>query len=149
MDTSELISKLKKISGLVAVSQFGSFGTELWIKDRSDIDLAIIVGVDARTGEYITYMDTLKLEDLLLPIFKEYYSYENIHMTFLLFKDFISKYSRMAVDSNCIFIVDDNMWYDYQHYVLKYARNNREFEKILKMDEQYTYFGGIIDESLL
>ena len=67
----------------------------------------------------------------------------------VLFKDFDSKYARIAVDSDAKFIADEERWYDFQHYVLKYARNNEQFERMLKIDEQYTYFGGIIDESIL
>lgn len=139
----QIIDKLKNIDGVVSISQFGSYGTELWIKDRSDIDLAVVV------APHITFMNTLTMEDEILPIFKEYYNYKDIHITFIFFKEFASKYARMAVDSNFIFIVDENRWFDFQHYVLKYARDNSEFERKLKIDEQYTYFGGIIDESIL
>ncbi len=55
----------------------------------------------------------------------------------------------LSVDSNNKYIIDEELWYDFQHYVLKYARNNANFEKVLKIDEQYSYFGGITDESLL
>ncbi|MEA4825016.1 MAG: nucleotidyltransferase domain-containing protein [Clostridium sp.] len=143
MNKESLMKKLNNIHGIVAISQFGSYGTEYWIKDRSDIDLAVI------TEPNITYMETLNMEDELINIFKEHYGYEYIHLTFILFKEFYSKYARIAVDSDNIFIVDEDRWFDFQHYVLKHARNNREFEKRLKIDEQYTYFGGIIDESIL
>ena len=143
MERSQLIDKLKELKSIVSVSQFGSYGTELWIKDRSDIDLAVVVERD------VAYMDTLSIEDYILPIFREYYNYEKIHLTFILFKEFTNKYARMAVDSENVFIVHHNAWFDFQHYVLKHARNNREFERKLKIDEQYTYFGGIIDESIL
>lgn len=144
MNKSQLIEKLKDIKGLVAVSQFGSYGTEYWIKDRSDIDAAVVVGPG------ISYMDTLSMEDEVVPLLEAYYNYNDIHLTFILFKDFACKYARIAVDSySSIFIVDEDRWFDFQHYVLKYARNNSEFERKLKIDEQYTYFGGIIDESIL
>lgn len=74
MKLTTLIDKLKNINGVVAISQFGSYGSELWIENRS---------------------------------------------------------------------------FDFQHYVLKYARNNSGFEKKLRIDEQCSYFGGIIDESIL
>ena len=40
-------------------------------------------------------------------------------------------------------------YFIFNHYVLKAARNNEKLEKTLKIDEQYSYFGGIIDESIL
>jgi predicted nucleotidyltransferase len=143
MKLATLIDKLKNINGVVAISQFGSYGSELWIENRSDIDLAVVVGSE------VSYRNTLSMEDEILPIFEAYYDYPNIHITFILFKEFTSKYARMAVDSECVFIVDENRWFDFQHYVFKYARNNSQFERMLKIDEQYTYFGGIIDESIL
>lgn len=143
MDKAIFIKELSKIVGIVAVCKFGSHGTEFWIKDRSDIDLAIIVSPN------INFTDTLNMEDKIEALSKEFYKYDNIHLTFILFKEFHTKFARFAVDSGEQFIVDEDRWYDFQHYVLKYARENRNFERMLKIDEQYTYFGGIIDESLL
>jgi len=143
MEEKKLIEAIGKINGVVAVSQFGSYGTEDWIKGRSDIDLAVVVAPN------ITFNDTLDMEDKLIDIFREYYEYDNIHLTFIFFKDFASKYARIAVDSEVKFIVDEDRWFDFQHYVLKFARNNHDFERRLKIDEQYTYFGGIIDDSIL
>ncbi len=48
-----------------------------------------------------------------------------------------------------VYIIDYDFWHDFHHYLLKYAKNNKDFEKKLKIDEQYTYFGGIIDECIL
>lgn len=143
MHSIELIEKLKNINDIVAICKFGSHGTEYWVEGRSDIDIAVVV------NEKISFMDTLNIEDKIISISKEYYNYDDIHLTFLLFNDFNSKYARMAIDSNEQYVVDENKWYDFRHYVLKYSRNNRDFERMLKIDEQYSYFGGVIDESLL
>lgn len=143
MKETDFLSEIRKIGSVICISEFGSYRTEYWRKDRSDIDLAVIV------KPKVLFMDTLDIEDKILELSKDYYKYEDIHLTFILFKDFSSKYARLAVDSNNKYIIDENLWYDFQHYVLKYARNNANFEKMLKIDEQYSYFGGIIDESLL
>lgn len=143
MNKFNLEEKLNNINGIVAISVFGSYGTDLWIEGRSDIDIAVIVKPSR------TFQDTLNMEDDIELILKEYFNYDNIHLTFIMFNDFSSKYARIAVDSNEQVILDYDSWFDFQHYVLKYARNNVEFEKMLKIDEQYTYFGGIIDESIL
>lgn len=142
MNIGELIEKLKSINGLVAICEFGSYGSEYWLEGKSDIDLITVVGSE------ISYMDTLDIEELLLPIISEYYNYSNIHLTFILFNDFYNKFARIAIDSKNIIIVRDD-WFDFQHYVLKYIRNNSWLERTLKIDEQYTYFGGIIDDSVL
>lgn len=143
LNQAELLTKLQSVKGLVAISQFGSYGSEYWIKDRSDIDLAVVV------SRNITYLDTLDMEDMLLPIFEKYYGYHKIHFTFIFFQDFSTKYARIAVDSDTVFIINDNDWFDFRHYVLKCIRINENLERTLKLDEQYSYFGGIIDESLL
>lgn len=143
MDEKLFLKRLNEIQGIVAISEFGSYKTEYWIEGRSDIDLIVI------TKPEITFIDTLNIEDKIIEISKEFYNYDKIHLTFVLFKEFASKFARFAVDSERIFIVDEEKWYDFQHYVLKYVRNNERLERILKIDEQYSYFGGIIDESLL
>lgn len=128
---------------LISVIQFGSYGTCDWVKGRSDIDIAIVL------QPKVTFEDTLNMEDNLEDLLKKYYSYDKIHITFIFFKDFASKFARIAVESDEKIIIDECRWYDFQHYVLQYARKNRDFERMLKIDEQYTYFGGIIDESIL
>lgn len=143
MDKMDFIQQLNKIKGLVAICKFGSHGTEYWIEDRSDIDLAVVVAPE------VSFSNTLQIDDKIEDICKKYYNYGNIHLTFIMFKDFPSKFARLAVDSENQYVVDENNWFDFQHYVLKFARQNRQFERMLKIDEQYSYFGGIIDESLL
>ena len=143
LEEAYYLNEIKKIGGVICISEFGSYRTEYWNKDRSDIDLVIVV------KPKVSFIDTLDIEDEILELSKQYYNYDNIHLTFVLFKDFPSKYARLAVDSNKKYIIEEEFWYDFQHYVLKYARNNSNFEKMLKIDEQYSYFGGIADESLL
>lgn len=143
MEREEFINKVKKRNEIIALCIFGSYGTEMWIKDKSDIDLLVVV------GPKITFLDTLDIEDEIKEITSEFYDYDNIHLTFVLFNDFGNKYARIAVDSDNKYILNEESWYDFNHYVLKAARNNEKLEKTLKLDEQYSYFGGIIDESLL
>ncbi|MGG7165268.1 nucleotidyltransferase domain-containing protein [Clostridium ihumii] len=143
MNKTQYIYELKKLNTIISVCEFGSYRTKYWVENRSDIDLAIVLYPN------VSFDDTLNIEDKIEELSKEYYKYDNIHLTFIIFNDFANKYARMAVDSDIKYIVNEEKWYDFQHYVLKFARNNREFEKTLKIDEQYFYFGGIIDESLL
>lgn len=143
MNKEEFIKSIKKYSEIIALCEFGSYGTKEWIRDRSDIDVLIVV------GPKVTFLDTLDIEDGIKEIASQFYNYDNIHLTFVLFNDFGNKYARIAVDSDNQYILNEERWYDFSHYVLKAARNNEKLEKILKVDEQYSYFGGIIDESIL
>lgn len=143
MDKTNFINKIKKHNEIIALCEFGSYGTEAWIKDRSDIDLLIV------TGPKVSLLDTFDIEDEIKEATREFYKYDNIHLTFILFNDFGNKYARLAIDSDTQYILNEERWYDFTHYVLKAVRNNEKLEKMLKIDEQYSYFGGIIDESLL
>ena len=120
LDEAKFVNELKKINELVCIAEFGSYNTEYWIKDRSDIDLAVVV------NHGVSFLDTLDIEDDIIKAAQEYYEYENIHL-----------------------ILDNERWYDFQHYVFKYARLNEKLERTLKIDEQYYYFGEVVDESLL
>ncbi|EJT5925805.1 TPA: hypothetical protein I9002_002152 [Clostridium perfringens] len=143
MTESDFLEKLKELKNIICVVEFGSFRTESWIKDRSDIDLLVI------TAPNVTFMDTLEIEDDVLEIAREFYKYPNIHLTFLLFKDFHSKFAKIAIDSEKKYILNEEKWYDFNHNVLKYIRINERLNRNLKLDEQFSYFGGIIDESIL
>ena len=143
MKKDEFLKELQKYKEIIALCEFGSYGTEYWIENRSDIDLIIVVGPN------VTFLDTLNIEDEIREIVEGFYKYDKIHLTFLLFNEFSNKYARIAIDSENKYILDEERWYDFNHYVLKAARNNERLEKILKIDEQYSYFGGIVDESLL
>ena len=140
MDKEEFIKKLKEFKGVICLSQFGSFGSEYWNKGRSDIDIAVI------TEPHITFLDTLDMEDKIEELCKKYYSYDNVHLTFILFKEFHNKFARIAIDSDKVFVVDENKWFDFTHYVLKFIRNNERLESQLKIDEEYSYFGRNVHE---
>lgn len=143
MNKEKFIENIKKINEVIAICEFGSYGTEYWIKGRSDIDLLVV------TSPSVTFLDTFNIEEKLREIAIKFYKYDNIHLTFVLFNDFGNKFARIAIDSDKQYILNEERWYDFNHYVLKAIRNNEKLEKILRVDEQYSYFGGIVDESLL
>ena len=68
---------------------FGSYNTESWIENRSDIDILILLN-EKRGIEF-----EFKLEDDLLPNLEEFFSYSNIHLTFLYLNEFDSNFSKM------------------------------------------------------
>lgn len=65
-----------------------------------------------------------------------------------MFKDFSNKFARIAIDGEKQYVLNHEKWYDFTHNVLKYIRNNEKLSRNLKLDEQFSYFGGIVDESI-
>ncbi|MCT4662915.1 MAG: nucleotidyltransferase domain-containing protein [Tissierellales bacterium] len=137
------LKAIESISGIVAILQFGSYGTDDWIEGRSDIDFLVLM------APRFEYEETLDIEDDLETLLMDYYDYDDIHISFVLYKDYGSKYARILTDSDQTFIIDDKNWFDFQHYVFKYARINNNFEQRLIEDEKYTYFGRDVDDALL
>ncbi|WP_242841925.1 nucleotidyltransferase domain-containing protein [Clostridium beijerinckii] len=43
MAESYFLNGLKKIESIICIAEFGSYRIEYWNKDRSDIDLAVVV----------------------------------------------------------------------------------------------------------
>ena len=43
MDKGEFIKAISKHNEIIAICEFGSYGTDDWIKDRSDIDLLVVL----------------------------------------------------------------------------------------------------------
>ncbi|WP_315078117.1 hypothetical protein [uncultured Clostridium sp.] len=107
----------------MCIVEFESYGTEYWIKDRSDIDLAVIV------KQKVSFLDTLDIEDELTKLASEYYNYDKIHLTFILFKEFESKFARIAVDSNNKFqklaYLEIFLEESKEHVILKYKDNSK------------------------
>ena len=115
----KLLEELKNINEIIAVSQFGSYGSKFWIENKSDIDLIAIIYSD------IVYINILNLEERLTKLFKRYYNYDNIHLTLLRFNEFKSKYASMAIDSNNVFIVDKESWCYFNYYVSKESEQKK------------------------
>ncbi|MCR1950666.1 MULTISPECIES: nucleotidyltransferase domain-containing protein [Clostridium] len=125
--------KINKIDNLISLSVFGSYGTKYWRSGDSDIDIFVLMA----TREDI--MDEIDLEEMLLPVLKDYFSYEDIHLTFLSISDYDSRLARQYLDSKDKLIIDEIKEIDFRLYVNKYLRENewiirktREDNKILE-----------------
>ena len=113
---------------IISIAVIGSYNTEQWVKNRSDIDIIILL--DKRIDVSIEF----EIEDDLLPILEEYFGYDNIHLTFLYMNDFEEDLALEYIKSNNKLILDDNKEIDFRLYVNKYRRNNEWLEKIIKLD---------------
>ena len=122
--------KIESKENIIALAVFGSYNTENWIQNRSDIDILILLN-EKRGVEF-----EFKLEDDLLPNLEEFFSYRNIHLTFLYLNQFDSNLAKCYVESKNKLILDFNKEIDFRLYVNKYLRNNEWINRLIKEDTE-------------
>jgi len=120
--------KIKNKDNIIALALFGSYNTEAWIKNKSDIDVLVLLD-EKREVSF-----EFQLEDELTPTLEEFFDYNNIHLTFLYISEFESSLARCYVDSKDKIIIDCNREIDFRLYVNKYLRNNEWLDSLIKED---------------
>ncbi|MBC2582631.1 nucleotidyltransferase domain-containing protein [Clostridium sp. DJ247] len=121
---------IRNTKNLIALAIFGSFETEFWIKGKSDIDILVLLEkADSLCFEF-------DLEDELIPLLQEYFSYDNIHLTFLHMNEFESPLAIKYIESKNKLIIDPIKEIDFRLYVNKYKRNNQWLEDLIKHDNE-------------
>lgn len=108
----------KNINNLVSLALFGSYGTTYWRQGSSDIDILVVM--EKRED----VMDEFDLEEILEPIFKDYFEYSKIHLTFINMRDYDTVFARQYIDSDDKVIINRFKEIDFRLYVNKYLRNN-------------------------
>ncbi|MGG5460977.1 nucleotidyltransferase domain-containing protein [Clostridium sp. B9] len=131
---------INKMNNLIALSVFGSYETEYWIKGKSDIDILVLI------EKRDSVMDEFDLEDELEPVLKEYFEYDKIHLTFINMRDFDSIFARQYIDSEDKLIIDEFKEIDFRLYVNKFIRENDNLIKKIDRDNKLVeeYNGGSI-----
>ena len=66
-----------KLKDVIALCVFGSYHEKVFDKDRSDIDIMIL------SKYQLELYDEIEIEDYLQKILSEYFSYDNLHFTFI------------------------------------------------------------------
>lgn len=94
--------KIESKENIIALAIFGRYNTESWIENRSDIDILILLN-EKRGIEF-----EFKLEDYLLPNLEEFFSYSNIHLTFLYLNEFDSNLAKCYIESKNKLVLDFN-----------------------------------------
>lgn len=113
---------------IASVALFGSYNTEFWIKGKSDIDILVLL---KEKGDVSIEFD---IEDQLIPIFQEYFKYDNIHLTFIYMSDFSEELANEYIKSKDKLILDEDKEIDFRLYINKYKRNNEWLEELIKAD---------------
>ncbi|NFG41551.1 hypothetical protein FC789_10215 [Clostridium botulinum] len=122
--------KIDDTDNIIALAVFGSYNTENFIENRSDIDILILL--NERRGVEFEF----KLEDELLSKLEDFFSYDNIHITFLYLNEFDSDLAKCYIESKNKIILDFNKEIDFRLYVNKYLRNNEWLNKLIKHDTE-------------
>ncbi|MEA4825763.1 MAG: nucleotidyltransferase domain-containing protein [Clostridium sp.] len=120
--------KCPEINNLIAMAMFGSYGTEFWINNKSDIDILVLLEyrIDASTE--------FKIEDTLIPLLEDHFNYKNIHLTFIYMNEFASPFAKHYIESNDKLIIDSLKEIDFRLYVNKYIRENQWIQNIIDRD---------------
>ncbi|MDU4884608.1 nucleotidyltransferase domain-containing protein [uncultured Clostridium sp.] len=113
---------------IISMAIIGSYNTEYWRVNRSDIDILILL--DKKIDVSIEF----DLEDELIPMLQKYFNYNNIHLTFLYMKDFEHSLALEYIKSNDKLVFDKEREVDFRLYVNKYRRNNQWLEDLIKRD---------------
>lgn len=120
--------KINNIENIVSICVFGSYNSEFWNENRSDIDILILlnknIGIEFES----------KIEDELTSKLQKFFEFDNIHITFLYINEFDSEIADSYILSNNKLILDFEREIDFRMYVNKYHRNNEWLENIIKED---------------
>ena len=115
---------------IIALALFGSYNTEQWIRNKSDIDILVLL--NEKKGVNFEF----DLEDKLIPLLQKFYEYDNIHLTFLYLNEFDSIFANCYIYSKDKVIFDMNKEIDFRLYVNKYLRNNEWLDSLIKRDTE-------------
>ena len=121
---------LEDKDNIIALALFGSYNTEQWIRNKSDIDILVLL------NEKIGVNFEFDLEDKLIPLLQKFYKYDNIHLTFVYLNEFDSNFANCYINSKDKVIYDPNKEIDFRLYVNKYLRNNEWLDSLIKSDTE-------------
>lgn len=134
----KILSKCKLIKSdenIISLTLFGSYNTEFWDENRSDIDILVLV---KHTDFNIEY----KLEAFYFPILSSYFENEKIHFTFIGLRDFDSVFGDIYIDYEDKVIFDISEHFNYLMYISKYNRVNENLINLVKSDWE-SKFGNL------
>ena len=109
--------KAEDINNVVALAVFGSYETQYFRKNISDIDILVVMNQRDDVAE------EFDLEDILAPQLSEFFNYEDIHLTFISLKDYDSVFAKLYVESKNKLIIDEFKEVDFRLSVNKYLRD--------------------------
>lgn len=110
---------LNKFKEIIGICTFGSYNEECFDKNRSDIDVMVLLKRE------LQWEDELEIEDYLKEILIEYFNHKDIHCTFI--NDFVYPFSEIFIQSNDKIIILEE---EYLEYILGYSCFKRDRENL-------------------
>lgn len=101
-----------------------------WIEGKSDIDILVVL----ESKKDVSF--EFNLEDELTPLLQEYFSYDNIHLTFIYMNEFESPLAMEYINSKNKLIIDPIKEIDFRLYINKFKRNNKWLEDLIDKDNE-------------
>ncbi|MDU4939158.1 MAG: nucleotidyltransferase domain-containing protein [Clostridium sp.] len=117
-----------KIDNVISIAVIGSYNTEFWIENRSDIDILVLL------DKKISILNELEIEESILPILQKFFNYQNIHLTLLYCNEFSDEFAIEYIKSKNKKVFDELKEIDFRLYVNKYIRNNEWLSDLIKED---------------
>ncbi|KYH32852.1 nucleotidyltransferase domain protein [Clostridium tepidiprofundi DSM 19306] len=125
--TKKPISKsdivLEKFDNIIGICTFGSYNEECWDKNRSDIDVMILLNRE------LDWKKEIEIEEYLDSKLPNYFEHDNIHYTFI--NEFVYPFSEIFICSNDKIIIREE---EYLDYILGYSvfKRDREYLEIIR-----------------
>lgn len=116
---------------IMAICTFGSYNEACFDKDRSDIDIMILLRKE------LQWEEEMEIEDYLQMILPDYFKHKNIHYTFI--NDFVYPFSEIFIESKDKIIIQEE---EYLDYILGYScfKRDREYLEIIR-ESNLKYLG--------
>lgn len=110
---------------VISLTLFGSYNTEFWNKEISDVDILVLLKHRDFDIEY-------KVEEFYFPILSSYFQNEKIHFTFIELRDFDTVFADIYIDYEDKIIFDLSEHFNYLMYISKYNRVNENLINLVK-----------------
>jgi predicted nucleotidyltransferase len=117
---------------VISLTLFGSYNTEFWSKNKSDIDILVLV-------KYSDFNLEFKVEDYYYKTLSQYFQYDNIHFTFIPINSFDTVFADIYIDFKDKIIFDLDLHYDFLMYISKFNRINENLINLVRKDWESKY----------
>lgn len=114
---------LDRFKEIIAICIFGSYNEPCFDKNRSDIDIMILLEKE------LHWEEEMEIEDYLQEVLPDYFNHKDIHYTFI--NDFVYPFSEMLIKSKDKIVIKEEKYLD---YILGYSsfKRDREYLEIIK-----------------